>query len=310
MTKNNQKFEDEIDFYDVLTNPVRWFGLVYPFFLTIIVLIGLYYLTQIDIIEQNKIPPAKFDSVKTFSEVQAAKGMAVKGIDISLLKTPSAEMMEKAKATFTGVCATCHGAEGKGDGLGGASLNPKPRDFTKADGWTKGRKFSDIYRTINEGIAGTGMTGYDYLDTELKVGLAHYIMQFANDFPPITDAEIVTLNEKYRLTEDHVTPHNIPIAKAMEILEKESFMSRNKINDLVEAVKSDDSPAAELLKNYTKCLNKALTFLSKSDKWKQSPELLAETAFDTAPVNGFCPSIAKLGSSKLELLYNYLNSKL
>jgi len=31
---------------------------------------------------------------------------------------------------FAAYCATCHGAAGRGDGLAGAALNPRPRDLT------------------------------------------------------------------------------------------------------------------------------------------------------------------------------------
>ena len=36
------------------------------------------------------------------------------------------------KVIFTTNCATCHGDTGQGNGPLGASLNPPPRDFTKA----------------------------------------------------------------------------------------------------------------------------------------------------------------------------------
>lgn len=36
----------------------------------------------------------------------------------------------KGKVVFDQYCALCHGATGKGDGIGAAALNPKPRDFT------------------------------------------------------------------------------------------------------------------------------------------------------------------------------------
>ena len=31
------------------------------------------------------------------------------------------------------LCVICHGAKGKGDGMGGAGLTPKPTDLTNAD---------------------------------------------------------------------------------------------------------------------------------------------------------------------------------
>jgi len=39
----------------------------------------------------------------------------------------------KGKVIFTTNCASCHGDDGKGDGPVGVALNPRPRDFTKAE---------------------------------------------------------------------------------------------------------------------------------------------------------------------------------
>ena len=39
---------------------------------------------------------------------------------------------ESGKRTFRMLCVVCHGAKGKGDGMGGAGLTPKPTDLTSA----------------------------------------------------------------------------------------------------------------------------------------------------------------------------------
>jgi mono/diheme cytochrome c family protein len=43
--------------------------------------------------------------------------------------------VEHGLAVYANNCATCHGPAGLGDGVAGAALNPKPRDFTS--GWFK-----------------------------------------------------------------------------------------------------------------------------------------------------------------------------
>jgi mono/diheme cytochrome c family protein len=45
---------------------------------------------------------------------------------------PAADLA-KGKETFKMICSTCHGETGKGDGPGGAGLQPPPRDFSKGD---------------------------------------------------------------------------------------------------------------------------------------------------------------------------------
>jgi len=44
--------------------------------------------------------------------------------------TTDVKATKKGKKTFTQMCVICHGAKGKGDGIAGASLVPKPANFT------------------------------------------------------------------------------------------------------------------------------------------------------------------------------------
>jgi mono/diheme cytochrome c family protein len=45
----------------------------------------------------------------------------------------NAEMLTAGQETYRLNCAPCHGAGGKGDGPGAATLNPKPRDHTNRE---------------------------------------------------------------------------------------------------------------------------------------------------------------------------------
>jgi len=45
---------------------------------------------------------------------------------------PSDSIHPEAKTTFATVCATCHGADGTGNGPASANLNPRPRNYTDA----------------------------------------------------------------------------------------------------------------------------------------------------------------------------------
>jgi mono/diheme cytochrome c family protein len=83
-------------------------------------------------------------------------------------------------------CATCHGAEGRGDGPAAGLLSPRPRDFTR--GRYKFRStptgtppsVEDIARTIRLGSPGTSMPGYaDLLGPEQIGRLARHVLAFA-----------------------------------------------------------------------------------------------------------------------------------
>ncbi len=69
------------------------------------------------------------------------------------------------KTLFAKLCASCHGAEGKGDGLAAKGLvdvweNPiTPADLT-AKHHKSGDRRQDIYRTIAAGLDGTPMVGF------------------------------------------------------------------------------------------------------------------------------------------------------
>ncbi|MEZ4334200.1 MAG: cytochrome c [Myxococcota bacterium] len=69
---------------------------------------------------------------------------------------------ERGKALYRLYCLVCHGEDGEGDGVGAATLNPKPRDFTSgsfsfdanADGKTGSAV--DIARVIRESPSAFG----------------------------------------------------------------------------------------------------------------------------------------------------------
>ena len=54
-------------------------------------------------------------------------------------------------------CVPCHGSEGKGDGLGAAALNPKPRNFSDK-AWQKSADDARIAKVIKEGGASVGLS--------------------------------------------------------------------------------------------------------------------------------------------------------
>jgi len=65
-------------------------------------------------------------------------------------------------------CATCHGAQGKGDGPVGAALKPKPRNFSDAK-WKFGYDLATVIKTISNGSTGTGMAPYKGVLTDAEI---------------------------------------------------------------------------------------------------------------------------------------------
>ena len=74
---------------------------------------------------------------------------------------------DTADGYFAMKCVVCHGANGMGDGPGGAALNPKPRNFTDAK-WQDSVKDDEIRKAILEGGASIGKSAAMAPNPDLK----------------------------------------------------------------------------------------------------------------------------------------------
>jgi len=72
----------------------------------------------------------------------------------------TAANIAKGKALFTGkaTCFTCHGNEGRGDGIAGSALDPGPRNFHNPG--LKRKSDGEFMWVIKNGSEGTGMISY------------------------------------------------------------------------------------------------------------------------------------------------------
>jgi mono/diheme cytochrome c family protein len=92
---------------------------------------------------------------------------------------PDGKSIAAGKEIFfgKGLCTSCHGDAGRGDGPASPSFNPPPRDFTNAK-WQKVRTDGEIYIAITEGTQ-FGMLAYgDNLTDEERWDLVNYVRTF------------------------------------------------------------------------------------------------------------------------------------
>jgi mono/diheme cytochrome c family protein len=75
-------------------------------------------------------------------------------------------------------CATCHGAEGHGDGPVGKTLTPMPRDFRDGAAFKAGRDEGAIARTVAEGYnqGGSKMPAFAHLSEQERRSLALFVI--------------------------------------------------------------------------------------------------------------------------------------
>ena len=73
-------------------------------------------------------------------------------------KAGNPEALAKGKAAYAAMCTSCHGANGMGDGVVGASLPQKPSNFHDKARWDF-TSFGTKVWILKNGIAGSAMAG-------------------------------------------------------------------------------------------------------------------------------------------------------
>lgn len=136
---------------------------------------------------------------------------------------PTAQLVEHGKKLYDVQCASCHGLQGKGDGVAAAALNPKPRNFTADAGWKNGRKPSMVFKTLKEGIAGTGMGSFSTLPSDDRWALSHYVITLGPNVTKDTDEDYkkIGLDPTKEESGSDAGP-SITIDKAMKLIIRDS----------------------------------------------------------------------------------------
>ena len=229
-------------------------------------------------------------------------------IDISKISEPTSELLAEGKKIFTTVCFSCHGEGGKGDGPAGASLNPKPQNFTSLEGWKNGPKLTQIFKTLQDGIPRSGMASYEYLTPEEKFGLAHYIRTtFVPNPPKDSPEDLATLDQLYNLSKGTEIPAQIPVSAAAKLILNENESQVQNINRRLNYIEDDISnPAVMLFKKITNNKFKALVSLERSSDWKQNEQLFISTIVNNVNLDGFNYGVYDLSGNDWDILHSYL----
>ncbi|HRI50268.1 MAG TPA: FTR1 family protein [Pseudomonadota bacterium] len=88
----------------------------------------------------------------------------------------------RAAEQFKGLCSSCHGLTGRGDGPAAAALKPPPVSFH--DGARMGEVAPSLaFHTLTFGVPGTPMVSFDALPTHERWNLAFYVVALRHGTP-------------------------------------------------------------------------------------------------------------------------------
>ncbi len=293
----------------------KFYGLVYIFFIAALVVMGTMYINDLPNVTQEKIgglPVVTKDTTKDSTgktaDLPMIKGTLSPPVEVMKYITATPEMVDKGKSLFTMNCVSCHGEQGKGDGVAGASLNPKPRNFHDLNGWTNGPSITMMYKTLQEGITSRGMASYANLPPEDRLNLIMYIRTFLPDYPPVTQVQLDSIDQTYSLTKGVKMPNQIPVKLAMEKMMQKNLSVDDKVKNMVKLINENkNDSSAVILRSVSSNLTKALTVLAQDSSWNNNEAALIKI-FDNNPVqNGFRARASyMLTTQQLSQLHAYL----
>lgn len=236
--KKFSEIQDEINFKELFSNPARLFGYTYFYVLIIILGMGIYFVQNLSDINKNSITPFVVDTVNSEKDLPFLTPVELPPVDVFKLSEPNQDLLEKGRAFYNSNCASCHGDNGKGDGPAGIIMNPKPRDFTSNEGWINGRKISEMYKTLQEGILKSGMPAYNHVNPEELFAVIHYIRTFSADYPKDSQSDLQALNDTYKLSEGKKSSGQIPTSKAMQLILVETSSEREFYNKILQNLRA------------------------------------------------------------------------
>ena len=292
--------------------PRRWklLGYSYLYFLVILSAVGISYMENLTVVGKNTATPVVLDDSSAFvQEIPYQSPVNLPPVDLAQVATPTPPLIEKGKELFRANCSSCHGDNGLGDGPSSVTLNPKPRNFHSLTGWTNGSKISQIYKTLQEGVPRTGMASFSYMPPIDRFALIHYVRSFATGQPVDTKEELQALESTYQLSKGSSIPGQIPVAKAVQYIEREAKPEVALVALLADRVDDPkEGSGAEVFNRVAADKNKILAgLICNNDSSLISMDRFVSSVSADPLHLGFKAEVNRLSDTEWSEMYQFLN---
>jgi mono/diheme cytochrome c family protein len=288
---------------------LRLYGLVYILLLAVLIGLGTIYLNSIEFFSTSDAVPLKppgSDTGQTTLDLPVVKGAISPPVDVKKLSVTTPELVDKGKTLFAANCVSCHGENGDGNGIAGASLNPKPRNFHDLTGWKNGPKLTQIYKTLQDGIPGSAMPSFSTIAPEDRFALIHYVQTFRNDYPAVTDADLSDLDKTYSLSSGVKQPNQIPVRIAEELVTKDYKAKDDEQKKISSEIKNGNEGGAVIFKKISSNLDESVRTLLSNTRWNENESEFVNLITTEPVYNGFKTNVYQLSSQDISTVYQYL----
>jgi hypothetical protein len=160
--------------------------------------------------------------------------------------TPQTVALIEGKEAYETYCIGCHGADGGGMGEAAKYLNPRPRNFQKAEYKFISTRFGelptdeDLFRSISEGLRGSAMPAWGHLPERKRWALVAYIKSFSDVWergetpaiPVVTDPYVELEDKSEAIARGEIAYHGFFTCWNCH----PAYVSTDKINAALEAM--------------------------------------------------------------------------
>ncbi len=248
------------------------------------------------VLERRKAPTPPSDQPAAPSagwldpaDAPPSRGKELPPVDPDTVLTPNPKLLARGAALYDQHCVSCHGRAGRGDGAAATTLNPKPRDFTNPSGWKLGYHLTEVFRTVSNGIKGTGMTAFDFLTPADRMAVVHHVRALGSfDHGTENPTAIETLAEQFRSQAVRI-PNRIPVGLAV----RKMVAEQRPVPPILTPAADDTSTRAEVLRRVIAEPGRVARTVAGTPQ-RHDPAAVARAWSAGAPANGFSPALATL----------------